>query len=84
MVPDESRLSAGSWLVVPDRPYRAQAIDLPAEARPEFLWDVSTPWRLHTLPAYYGTNKAVERRDGPAVRLYVYRLTTAVVPKSPP
>jgi hypothetical protein len=82
VVPDESRLSAGDWLVIPDRPYGRQAIDLPDAAHEVMTLDVSTPWPFDTIPAYYGGHQPIERSNGPTVRLLVYRLAAACTPQA--
>jgi len=82
-VPGQSRLPAGSWLVLPDRNYGRQRIDLPDSAQEQFLLEVATPWPLHTIPAYYGGHRAIERSSGPAVRLRVYRLAEPSTPQAP-
>lgn len=80
VIPDQSLLSAGSWLVVPPPGYRQQEIEIPSTA---VEWDTlgfATPWRLHTIPAYYGKNKAIEAWDGPAIWLRVYRMAEPATP----
>jgi hypothetical protein len=81
VVPGESRLPAGGWLVLPDRDYGRQAIELPDAAREEFTKDVSTLWPLRTIPAYYGGNRAIERSTGPVLRLRAYRLAAPAIPR---
>jgi 4-amino-4-deoxy-L-arabinose transferase-like glycosyltransferase len=83
VVPGESELPTGSWLVVPRRTDGAQRIEIPAAADLQLVVDVETPWPLGTIPAYYGKNKAIERRSGPAVRLHVYRVESTCVPRAP-
>jgi hypothetical protein len=82
VVPGESRLPAGSWLVIPDRPYGRQAIELPDAAREVFAVEVATPWLLHTIPAYYGGSKAIERSSQKTM-LRVYRLAADCTPRAP-
>jgi hypothetical protein len=83
VVPGESRLPAGSWLVIPDRSYGRQEIELPEAAREIVTWQVSTPWPLHTIPANYGGNKAIEWSPERGTRLRVYRLEKPCTPQAP-
>jgi hypothetical protein len=81
VVPGESRLPAGSRLVLPDRAYGRQSIELPVDAREEFILEVSTPWPLQTIPAYYRGHKAIERSTGATVKMRVFRIAAPCTPQ---
>jgi hypothetical protein len=83
VVPDESWLSAGSWLVVPERNFGQQRIIVPPEAVPAAEFAILSRWPLCTIPWYHGTNKALDKQRGPILTLAVYRITADCIPRTP-
>jgi hypothetical protein len=83
VVPDESRLTAGSWLVVPERAFGHQNIDIPPQAVPAVTVTITSRWPLSTIPWYHGSNKALNRQSGPILTLTVYHINSDCIPCTP-
>jgi hypothetical protein len=86
VVPDESRLRSGDWLVVPDDRLVQQRIIIPAGVTEEPLPPVAVGdgFPLRTVPCFYGGAGPVEHVAGPRRTVRVYRVTAEFVPASPP
>jgi hypothetical protein len=81
VVPDESHLHAGDWLVVPHKRLSQQAILLDERClalAQEFPVQDRLPWR--TVMCYYSGNAPIEHQEGPRVRLQIHRVQTGFVP----
>jgi hypothetical protein len=86
VVPDESRLRAGDWLVVPDDWLMQQRIVIPAGVTEEPLAPVAVgdAFPLRTVPCFYGGVVPLEHQEGPRLRVRLYRVTADFVPASRP
>jgi hypothetical protein len=80
--PDRTRITAGSWIVVPTGDYARQRIDIPEAATFVDHVDVSSRWPLATIPWLHGTNAPLRRQVGPILSLDVYRASDDCVPPS--
>ncbi len=81
--PDQSTLRAGDWLVVPNRDYGQQRIDIPTGAAPVFIVTIPSRWPLRTVPWYHGTATPLCCQDGPMLTVTVYRVLSDCVPRTP-
>lgn len=83
VVPDDSLLRAGDWLIVPEERFEQQTIFLPsdavAEQAPILLQDVLP---LRTVRGYYGGAIPLEPHAGPRIVVHVYRVQSDFVPSS--
>jgi hypothetical protein len=82
VIPDQSRLLAGSWLVIPERNFGRQQIELPSQAILETRLAIPSRWPLSTIPWYYGTNKSLNRQRGPILTLALYRIQGDCTPQT--
>jgi hypothetical protein len=74
VVPGESKLRQGDWLVVPSRFIDQQEIELMNESTElVHILGVEDFVPLRTVPCYYGGDSPVERHDGPRLRVQIYR-----------
>ena len=87
MVPDESRLSKGDWLIVPDWSIDHQKVKVNTQTlTQEDPVEVTDPVPVQTGWTFYGTATGVpfEHRDGPRVRINIYRVTEDFIIETPP
>jgi hypothetical protein len=78
--PTKSRLEVGDWLVYPSRIHKQslELDDIPSSLEAEI--PIDDPVRLQTVMCYYSGYSAVENRDRPRVKVWVYRIHQACVP----
>jgi hypothetical protein len=81
--PPPSRLRAGDWLVIPDARLNAQDLHLEEDKlRLEAELEVSAPVPLRTVPCFYGGRAPLEREEGAALEVKVYRVIADFTPVS--
>jgi hypothetical protein len=83
VIPDRSRLPAGSWLVVPGRESGHPRIDIPDAAVHEGTVAITSRWLLSTIPWYYGTNKPLNRQAHPILEVAIYHIAADCTPRTP-
>src|SRR5262249_45558572 len=83
VIPDQSRLVAGSWLVIPRRNFGQPRIELPAEAKREAELSIPSRWPLSTIPWYHGTKMVLHQQHGPILTIDLYRITDDCTPRTP-
>ncbi len=85
VVPGESRLHQGDWLVVPDRRLEQQKIDIDKNlAQILGPLTVEDHLPLRTVVCYYGSRTPLEHKEGPRFRVTIYRVKADFVPRPPP
>jgi 4-amino-4-deoxy-L-arabinose transferase-like glycosyltransferase len=82
VLPDESRLTVGSWLVVPERDYGQLAVTIPFEAIWQAQVSIPSRWPLSTMPWYHGTSKPFNRARESMVTLSVFQISADCVMRS--
>jgi hypothetical protein len=84
MVPGQSELHAGDWLVVPPwwvpKPYYVQD---PRMGPPAGTAWVDRRLRLRTMPSYYGGMFPLERWPSPHLEVVIYRVQADWTPQPP-
>jgi hypothetical protein len=83
VIPDQSRLTTGSWLVIPQRNFGQPLIELPTEARFEAQLSIPSRWLLSTMPWYHGTKMVIHQQHGPILTIGVYRIAADCTPRTP-
>ena len=84
VVPGESTVRAGDWLLIPDGSIDSQPIVYPAAAAPpQFQVEVDDRVALRTVWVFYGSGNGVpiERRSHPRVTIHALRATLDFVPQ---
>jgi hypothetical protein len=85
VIPEESRLQPGDWLVIPDSPIARQRMDLnTAPIQLVYTVEVRDPIPLRTFPCYYSGRMPLEHLEGPRVRVRLYRITADFTPDLEP
>jgi hypothetical protein len=82
VVPDRSRLSAGDWLVVPDRvdQQEIRVSDDDVELHANLVLDAGLP--ATTGRGYYGGSTPLSHLEGPRLQVGLYRVKRSFVPSS--
>jgi hypothetical protein len=84
VVPDESELRAGDWLVMPDRRINQQVIQAgPPRTEPVWRWKAEDGLPLKTVVGYYGGWTPLEHQQGPRLEVEVRRVRVGFVPRTP-
>jgi len=81
VIPDQPRLRAGDWLIVPDELVPRQHVQL--TDAPLTLVDcvsIDDVIPLRTVGCYYGGNVPLEPHRGPRITLKLYRVVATVTP----
>src|SRR5262249_51559892 len=72
VIPDESVLNAGDYLIVPDRRWGQPLVRLPDEVRLVHRFTVDTAWPWRTIPHYYGAPTAIAHQDHPYLTVEIH------------
>lgn len=82
LVPGQSQLQAGDWLLVPPgwMPQQDFTPD-PRQGTPVHVVRIDRFFRLRTLPAYYGGHHTIEWWPSPFFELHVYRVEAPWTPE---
>jgi len=83
VIPDQSYLQKGDWLVVPDRGINQQQILVDSNCTEEMArMRMDDPLPVRTVPSLYGGHIPLEHQDGPRFEVAIYCVTRAFMPVS--
>lgn len=83
VIPEQSYLSSGDWLVVPDGDVNFQVILVDSNCtEPAAVFDVDDALPLRTLPNFYGGSRPLKYDSGPHLTVRIYRVIRGFVPAS--
>jgi hypothetical protein len=84
IIPEQSRLEAGDWLIVPTGVSR-QALDYPrSSVRPAGRIESSSGWPWSTIPSAYIGMLPLRRQPRSQLEVEIYRVTRPFVPLGAP
>jgi hypothetical protein len=76
VVPNESQLCRGDWLIIPDKRLNQQSIHLDNNAiELVSTLSFSDPIPLKTVPCFYGEDSPMRHHDGARLTIRIYRVT---------
>src|SRR5262249_13366817 len=81
VVPGESRLRQGDWLVLPDERIHQPSLELTPDAlRLLHVHALEDPLPLRTISCYYGGRTPLQHQEGARLTVRRYRVTAAFIP----
>lgn len=85
VIPEQSLLQEGDWLVMPDRTIMQQQILVDSNCMtPLVRFHVDDAVPLRTVPGFYGGHSPLQRATRPRFEVAIYRVIRPVVPVSDP